>query len=91
MGIKRLYSYLNIFYEEKNLDYLRDKKIGIDGMNWLYQAYFGSSDFQTEDQLSVIRLVEKKLHFFKVKKIKFFFVIDGFKLKGKYIADNQRE
>lgn len=36
MGIKRLFSYLKIFYEEKNLDYLRNKVIGIDAMNWLY-------------------------------------------------------
>jgi len=83
MGIKRLYSYLKIVFEKKELNYLTGKKVGIDAMGWLYQAYFGQCGLEEEVKLSIIRSFEKKIGLLEKNGIEYVFVIDGCQLDCK--------
>ena len=46
-------------------------------MGWLYQAYFGTTDNETELKLCIIRAIEMKIKHLIENKIDFIFVIDG--------------
>lgn len=57
MGIKRLYSYIRDSFRQGKVDELQGKKVGIDAMCMLYQAYFSATDNETEFKLSIIRQI----------------------------------
>lgn len=57
MGIKRLYSYIRDAFRQGTVDELKGKRIGIDAMCMLYQAYFSATDNETEFKLSIIRQI----------------------------------
>lgn len=41
MGINRLYPQLKTVFQDQKLSYVKNKKVGIDAMGWLYTAYYG--------------------------------------------------
>lgn len=63
MGIKRLFSNFRPLIEDTNISRFRGAKMGIDGMGWLYQAFFGFGDydFDLQNPLPLIRLLENKI------------------------------
>lgn len=95
MGIKRLYSYLKYGFRDTEIKELTGKKVGIDAMGWLYQAYFGTTDNEIELKLCIIRAIEMKVKHLIKNSIEFVFVIDGKQLKCKEltrkIRDKKRE
>lgn len=94
MGIKRLYKSLRCCFQEKEIVYLKGKKIGIDAMGLLYKAFFYHSDLEiitTELKLSIIRNLENKLNILKKNKIQYIFIIDGKVLQCKQSTNLKRE
>lgn len=83
MGIKRLYSYLRYAFVEEDLSKLSGKKVGIDAMGWLYQAYFCQCDLEAEIKLGIVRNMERKISLLEKNLIEFIFVIDGLNLPCK--------
>jgi hypothetical protein len=59
MGIKRLYSYIKDAFRQGKINELRGKRIGIDAMCMLYQAYFSATDNEIEFKLSIIRQINQ--------------------------------
>lgn len=60
MGVKRLYSYIREAFNEVELSSIKNKKIGVDGINYLYKIYFlNNSVGELDMHLSIIRSVEK--------------------------------
>lgn len=69
MGIKRLFSYLKPLFESRHISEFAGKRVGVDGMAWLYQAFFGFSDFEPENPLPLIRLIERKIQLLQDSKV----------------------
>ena len=83
MGIKRLASFIRPLFKECKLEEFSGKKIGIDGMAWIYQAFFSFGDYVDSNHLAMIRIFEKKIQILDDANIDYLFVIDGKELPCK--------
>ena len=63
MGIKRLFSYMKENFEQRDLSYLSGKRLGIDGMNWLYQAFFSVCENIDSIHVPMVRKFEYRFTF----------------------------
>ncbi len=70
MGIKRLYSYLKNVFQDGHLKRFKNKTVGIDANNWLYQAYFGHHGSQNEEKIVIVRKIESRVKMLQKYKIK---------------------
>ena len=86
-----MYSYIKEAFQPTPLSKLSGKRVGIDAMCMLYQAYFSATDNETEFKLSIIRQINQKIQMFKDLNIEFVFIIDGLKLNAKKKTDCARE
>ncbi len=91
MGIKRLYPNFQQIFEQIDLNQLRNKRIGIDGMGWLYSSIYNSGSLECEYQIGIIRNFMVKIKLLQKHKIQLVFVIGGKKLPIKKNTHNKRE
>lgn len=70
MGIKRLFSFLKPLFEDKELKDFRGKKIGIDGMAWIYQSFFCNYDTSDGGFMGFVRQVDQKIKLMRDNKLK---------------------
>lgn len=70
MGIKRLFSLLSPLFETINIEQLKDKVIGVDGMAWLYQSFFCNYDSSEDGYIGILRQLDLKINLMKAKGIK---------------------
>jgi len=61
MGIKRLFSYFKPLIVETNISEFKGMHLGIDGMAWLYQAFFGFHEYDETNPIALIRIIERKI------------------------------
>lgn len=62
MGIKRLFSLFSPLFEPTSIETLKDSRIGIDGMAWLYQSFFCNFDSSEDSYIGMLRQVEFKIN-----------------------------
>ena len=62
MGIKRLFSLLKPLFDDINIKDIKDKKIGVDGMAWLYQSFFCNYDSSETEYMGMLRQLERKIN-----------------------------
>ena len=91
MGIKRLFSYMKENFEQRDLSYLSGKRLGIDGMNWLYQAFFSVCENIDSIHVPMVRKVEYRFKLLEKYNISFTVVIDGKNLVNKALALRRRK
>lgn len=91
MGIKRLFTFFKSNFEEKELRSISGKTLGIDGMNWLYQAFFSVCDMIDSIHVPIIRKLEYRFKLLQKHNINFVVVIDGKSLKCKSVALRKRK
>ena len=90
MGIKRLYSYLRYAFEKASMKDIKNTRVGIDAMCWLYKLHFGNNNNDQESQIYIIRKIESLVKILKDNKISFIFVIDGQNLPCKKQEHDRR-
>lgn len=83
MGIKRLLSTVRPLYREIKMEELEGKRLGIDAMAWIYQAFFSFGEYVDNNPLAMLRIFENKFKLLERNKIDFIFVIDGRELPCK--------
>lgn len=69
MGIKRLFSLLAPAFDTVHLKDLKIRKLGVDGMAWVYQAFFCNYDSSEEGHIGFIRQLDLKINLLKKLKI----------------------
>lgn len=62
MGIKRLFSTISPMFEDTNISKLKGKKIGVDGMAWLYQSFFCNYDSSEDCYIGILRQLELRIN-----------------------------
>jgi len=70
MGIKRLFSYFKPLIVEANIAEFKGMHLGIDGMAWLYQAFFGFHEYDETNPIALIRIIERKIYLLESAGIK---------------------
>lgn len=65
MGIKRLFSLVSPLFTDTNIEKLKERKIGVDGMAWLYQSFFCNYDSSSEGYIGILRQIELKINLMK--------------------------
>ena len=84
MGIKRLRSYLSGRFKTQSLENFKGKCFGIDGMSWLYKAFFSVNDDDHQlVKVPIVRRLEIKFRVLIEHGIRFVVVIDGRDLECK--------
>jgi exonuclease-1 len=86
MGIKRLYQNLSCAFQPKRIEYLKNKRIGIDSLELIYRANFSNSDTEIMDEelkICIIRNIDSKIELLLKNSISPIFVIDGITLQCK--------
>lgn len=70
MGIKRLFSLLSPLFENTNISTVKEHKIGVDGMAWLYQSFFCNYDSSEDGYIGILRQLELKINLMNSQGIK---------------------
>lgn len=92
MGVKRLKSYLRPQFRSVKLQTLEGKRVGIDGLGWLYKAFYSVSSDPSPHllHLCLFRRLEAKFKTLQKFNISFIVVLDGQDLDCKRVALSRR-